>query len=982
MQKVRSTFIEHFSSLPPPAKHTYYPTSPLTPPSSDPTLLFTNAGMNQFKPIFLGQVEPGSGLEKLRSAVNSQKCIRAGGKHNDLEEVGYDTYHHTFFEMLGTWSFNSCYGKREAIEMAWEVLTKIYGIDEDRLYVTYFAGDAELGLDEDKETREIWESIVEDKSRIIGEGSKDNFWEMGEVGVCGPCTEIHFDRIGGRDASGYVNRDDPNVLEIWNLVFIEFNKKWDVEKDDAKVLEKLPEKHIDTGMGLERLTSVLQEKTSNYDIDAFDGIFERIREVSGARAYGGSETDKLDIAYRVLADHARALTFSIAEGLTPSNEGRGYVLRRILRRAVRYGKEVLGADLDGDFMSSICDSVVAEFGNDYKELREGQKRVREILSEEELAFNTLLARGIKFFEEEVTVKGEVSGSDAFFLYDTLGFPLDLTKLMASDRNLEVDVEGFENEMEKQKERSRRAGRKGKEGSVNIVGNFVLEAAQTSTLKNELGVEITDDTDKFVLGDVDTFGTVKAIYDGGSGIFVDNAAVDDENKAWGLILDKTSFYAEAGGQINDVGVINVIMDGQEGGGGSAVRFKVYDVQVYGGFVVHIGKFEGGAEGGVVNVGDSSIASVDLANRDDVRPNHTMTHVLNYALRRVLFGQDINQRGSLVTGEKLRFDFTCGKGLTLEEVQDVEDMVNGVIEENLRVFDDVVSLDEATAVNGVRAVFGESYPDPVRMISVGRPIEEMIANPSSEKNADVSVEFCGGTHLSNTGEAGRFVIMQEEGIAKGIRRITAVTKEAAIEAEKKGVQLTELVGEVESLVEKKDIEAEVLEISCNRLRKEVDGSMISQVRKTNLRGRVEKLAKSAVEMKKGAAGQKLNALLGELRTKLEGMEGENEIVVVEDLLGLDGKSAQKLVQKLGKIKPGLMFFGVSAAGGKVACVCSVGGGGGVGDGRIGADVWLKKTLDKFNGRGGGNAAFAQGQIVGEDVDLEEVMQAAKDSLVPSS
>ncbi|GJP49906.1 hypothetical protein CLOM_g9062, partial [Closterium sp. NIES-68] len=479
--RVRDTFLQFFKDR----AHSHVPSS-LVVPLDDPTLLFANAGMNQFKPIFLGTVDPRSPLASLKRAVNSQKCIRAGGKHNDLDDVGKDTYHHTFFEMLGNWSFGD-YFKQEAITWAWELLTQVYKLPEDRLYATYFGGDEKLGLEPDLEARDIWLTVLP-ASRVLPYGCKDNFWEMGDTGPCGPCTEIHFDRLGGRDAAALVNADDPTCIEIWNNVFIQFNREAD------GTLKTLPAKHVDTGMGFERLTSILQNKLSNYDTDVFMPIFEAIQKVTGAAPYEGKlgkeDTGNKDMAYRVVADHIRTLSFAIADGARPGSEGRDYVLRRILRRAVRYGRDVLGAQ-EG-FFSTLVPVFADLMGDTFPELRKNGERIKEIIGEEEVAFGRTLQKGLQRFEKSASeVKdGKLSGQDAFVLWDTFGFPVDLTQLMAEEKGLSVDMAAFEQAMTDAREMSRGARSKGGAGAL------VMEAEATAELQKR-GIAPTDDSAKYV-----------------------------------------------------------------------------------------------------------------------------------------------------------------------------------------------------------------------------------------------------------------------------------------------------------------------------------------------------------------------------------------------------------------------------------------------------------------------------------------------------
>ncbi|GMH85559.1 hypothetical protein TrST_g13055 [Triparma strigata] len=939
---VRSTFLNYFTSL----SHHPQPSSPVVP-LSDPTLLFTNAGMNQFKPIFLGQASPTSQLGQLKKAVNSQKCIRAGGKHNDLEDVGRDTYHHTFFEMLGSWSFGD-YFKEEAVYYAWDLLTRVYGLEEGRLYATYFEGDEGLGLPPDLEARDLWRKYLPD-DRILASNAADNFWEMGDTGPCGPCTEIHYDRVGGRDASKLVNADDPDVIEIWNVVFIEFNK-------DETGLKPLPNKHIDTGMGLERLASLLQNKMSNYDIDVFQPLFSKIDSMSASGPYGGlvgeDDVTLRDTAYRAIADHARALSFAIADGAVPSNEGRGYVLRRILRRGVRYGQQILGCERG--FFEHLVPVVVETFGEAYPELVAKEKDIVEIIRDEEKAFGTMLDRGITYFDDlkvELAKKKrtEVSGTESFFMYDTLGFPIDLTELMAEEAGLTVDAAGFEAEMKAQKERSRMDRKMKKMGAS---GQIVLEliAEQTSYLAKEMGVETTDDTSKYGYKSVE--GKVKAIFDGGDTEtfgFIEGAGAGDYV---GIITDKTSFYAESGGQEADLGEIAL---------GDGAVMDVTDVQVFGGFVLHIGTLDGD-----VKVGDSSKTNVDYDRRSDIVPNHTTTHILNQALREVL-GDTVDQRGSLVTHEKLRFDFTAKKALKVDQIEKVESFVKGVIDKKLPVYDEVVALSDAKKIAGVRAVFGEIYPDPVRVVSVGNSVATMLSNPGSSEWSQNSIEFCGGVHVSNTGDAEDFVVVEETAVSKGIRRIVGVTKGAARECRDLALTFESKLSAAEGRASGLQLdEVEEAERAGAALRKELDGITISSAVKTEMRARLEKMGKSILQLKKAEAGKKLNAVLTDVRASVV-----DKTVVAESFKGIDGKAGQKIVEAVKKVNPDCAYFGViesDEGGGKIAAFCSVP------EGKGSAGEWLKGVLGEFGGRGGGTEAFASGQATGV-VDVKEVLKAAE-------
>ncbi|TQD90391.1 hypothetical protein C1H46_024028 [Malus baccata] len=742
-KRVRDTFVKFFEEK----GHVFWKSSPVVP-HNDPTLLFANAvdllldftvaenepggsvpsyilgfcanvepesGMNQFKPIFLGTADPNTQLSKLTRACNTQKCIRAGGKHNDLDDVGKDTYHHTFFEMLGNWSFGD-YFKKEAIGWAWELLTKVYKLPEDRIYATYFGGDEKAGLAPDDEARELWLKFLP-AGHVLPFGCKDNFWEMGDTGPCGPCTEIHYDRIGNRDAASLVNNDDPTCIEIWNLVFIQFNR----ESDGS--LKPLPAKHVDTGMGFERLTSILQNKMSNYDTDVFMPIFDAIQQATGAPPYSGKvgvdDVDKIDMAYRVVADHIRTLSFSIADGSRPGNDGREYVLRRILRRAVRYGNDVLKAK-EG-FFNGLVHILVTLMGDVFPEVQQHEAHIREIIKEEEETFEKTLQKGIERFKKAAQdVQGKTfSGQDAFVLWDTFGFPLDLTQLMAEERGLMVDVEGFNNAMDEARERSRSAQNKQAGGAI------VMDADATATL-HKRGVAATDDSFKFIWNQ-DHESVVKAIYTGSE--FINSASAGNEV---GIVLESTNFYAEQGGQIFDTGSLE----------GSSFSFQVCNVQIYGGFVVHIGSFSG--ESGKLLVGEKVNCKVDYNRRKLIAPNHTCTHMLNFALREVL-GNHVDQKGSIVLAEKLRYDFSHGKPVDPDSLRRIESIVNEQIRAELGVYAKEVALVDAKRINGLRAVFGEVYPDPVRVVAIGRKVEDLLDYPENEEWLSISAELCGAQKM---------------------------------------------------------------------------------------------------------------------------------------------------------------------------------------------------------------------------------------------
>mmetsp|Transcript_13459 Transcript_13459/g.33912 ORF Transcript_13459/g.33912 Transcript_13459/m.33912 type:complete len:1162 (-) Transcript_13459:153-3638(-) len=936
---VRQTFIDFFRTK----AHTFWASSSVVP-HNDPTLLFTNAGMNQFKPIFLGTADPAAELSKLKAATNSQKCIRAGGKHNDLDDVGKDVYHHTFFEMLGNWSFGN-YFKEEAIAWAWELLTEVFKMDPARIYATYFGGDASQGLDADEEARQIWLKYLP-SGRVLPFDCKDNFWEMGDQGPCGPCTEIHYDRIGGRDAADLVNMDDPDVLEIWNVVFIQFNR----EADSS--LKPLPDKHVDTGMGMERVVSVLQNKRSNYATDVFAPIFDEIAKVTGARAYtdkvGKDDVDGKDMAYRVVADHIRTLSFAIADGARPGNLGRDYVLRRVLRRAVRYGTEVLGAQ-EG-FFSKLVDVVGDHMGTFFPELLAAKETIRAVLSEEETSFGKTLKKGIERFHAMAgSVDGKVfSGTDAFQLWDTYGFPVDLTQLMAEEKGLDVDMPGFEAAMEAARQLSREGGKS--DGGIKLK----IAAEETAWLLNK-GVAPTDDKPKYVEEDVST--TVKAIL--GLEGYVDSTANAPEGPV-ALILDATSFYGEAGGQVADTG--SVVSS-------SGASLEVTAATVARGYVFHTGQKPASA----IKAGDSVTAKVDYPRRHLIMPNHTMTHVLNYALRSVL-GEAVDQKGSLVNDQYLRFDFSNNSQVSPENLGKCEAIVREQIAASLGVYAKDVAKNDALKINGLRAVFGEDYPDPVRVLSVGVPVEQLLAEPEKETNAAHSIEFCGGTHLTNTSQAKSFAIISEEGIAKGIRRIVAYTAGAADAAIAEGARLETALKAADSLA------AEELEAAVNALKVEVDTSVIPFSKKAELRTIVTSLHTKVMDFKKAqAAENKKKATTLAVASADEAAAAGAAFVITKVDVGLDTKAVIEACTAIQKKHASMAVMLLSADSEKEKALAYAGVPENM-TSKLPAGEWVKSALEVLGGKGGGKPTNAQGQgpnwqKVDEAMDVAKQLAALK-------
>ena len=703
--EIRKAFLDYFESK----GHHVVPSAPMVV-KNDPTLMFTNAGMNQFKDIFLGNQ-----TAQWPRATDSQKCLRVSGKHNDLEEVGHDTYHHTMFEMLGNWSFGD-YFKKEAIAYGWEFLTEVMHIDKDWLYVTVFGGDEKEGLAMDHEAYEFWKAHVSEDRILLG-SKKDNFWEMGDQGPCGPCSEIHVDirsaeekaLVPGRDL---VNKDNPQVIEIWNLVFMQYNRKADGS------LEPLTAKHIDTGMGFERLCMVMQGKRSNYDTDVFQPLIQELASRCGKR-YGDSE--EADIAMRVCADHLRAVSFSIADGQLPSNVKAGYVIRRILRRAVRYGYTFLG--FTEPFLNTLVPTLVAQMGHQFPELKQQQELIQRIILEEEQAFLRTLAGGIKRFEDYVSARGGdsataqagkvVDGDFAFELFDTYGFPVDLTQLLASEKGMTVDMEGFQRGLAAQKERSRGAAKVENDDWQELLPGAEQQFVGYDDLEADVHIA--------------RYRHVKA----------------KDKEFYQLVFDRTPFYGESGGQAGDTGIL--ICNG--------LSTPVINTKKENGLTVHI------VEHLPTDLTATFHACVDADRRQATACNHSATHLMHYALRQVL-GDHVEQKGSSVDADRLRFDFSHYEKLSHEQIRDVERRVNQMIRLCLPLEEHrQMPIDEARKL-GAMALFGEKYGDRVRVVKYGP-----------------SVEFCGGTHVQNTGTIGSFRIVSEGAVAAGMRRIEAVTAQAA-------------------------------------------------------------------------------------------------------------------------------------------------------------------------------------------------------------
>ena len=728
--------------------------------------------------------------------------------------------------MMGNWSFGD-YFKKEAIQYTWDLLTKVYGLSPDRLYVTYFEGNPTTGLEPDLEAKDIWKSVGAAEDHILPGDMKDNFWEMGDQGPCGPCSEVHYDRTGGRNAAHLVNQDDPNVLEIWNNVFIQYNREAD------KSLRPLPNKHVDTGLGYERLVSVLQGKMSNYDTDVFTPLFETIKKVTGARGYRGKfgkeDPDGIDTAYRVVADHIRTLTFAISDGAAPNNEGRGYVIRRVLRRGARYARKYFNSSI-GDFFSKLVPTLVQQMGDMFPEIKKKESDVIEILNEEEESFAKTLDRGERQFQQfaqQSKLKGSnrLHGGLVWRLYDTFGFPVDLTRLMAEERGLTID----DNEYETARLKAKEASRGEKKAGSDLLTLGVHELGQLEKMSD---VSKTDDNPKFDRENITSL--IKRVYTKGK--FLRSTDEVQEGEQIGLILDRTNFYAEQGGQENDTG--RIIIDG-------VAELEVENVQVYAGYVLHTGYMKYGT----LSVGDQIMCEYDELRRWPIRNNHTGTHILNFALREVL-GNGIDQKGSLVAPEKLRFDFSHRNQVSDQELEKIEDISTKYIRQNCMVYAKDVPLATAREIEGLRAVFGEVYPDPVRLVSVGVEVEDLLRNVKDPKWREVSIEFCGGTHVQKTGDIKELVIIEENGIAKGIRRIIAVTGEDAYAVQRLASSFSDRLGTLERMPHGQDKEQVV-----KTTQSDLNQLSISAITKTKLRDRFAKIVKTQLDEQK--AQQKAEA-----------------------------------------------------------------------------------------------------------------------------
>ena len=860
--EIRSQFFEFFKSK----DHKIVPSAPIVQ-KNDPTLMFTNAGMNQFKDYFLGNRNP----ENTRVA-NSQKCLRVSGKHNDLEEVGVDTYHHTMFEMLGNWSFGD-YFKEEAIAWAWELLTEVYKLDKDKLYVTIFKGDETDGLGEDAEAKEFWKKWIPEE-RILSFDKKDNFWEMGDVGPCGPCSEIHIDlrpedEINQTPGSQLVNKDHPLVIEIWNLVFIQYNRRANGS------LVELPNKHVDTGMGLERLTMALQHKVANYDTDLFTGLIQQIENFSG-KTYEKTGSKK-DVAIRVIADHLRAVSFCISDGQLPSSNGAGYVVRRILRRAIRYAYSFL--DLKQSFIYALVPVLVKKLGENFKELQAQEELIKNVIKEEEENFLNTLEKGIEKLNDIVanTNSKVVSGKQVFELYDTFGFPVDLTNLMLKDFDKEADLAGFEEELNKQKQRSKNAAVVETDDWVVIFDDKVEEFVGYDKLETKVKI---------------------AKY---------RKIVQNKKELYQLVFNITPFYAEGGGQVGDIGYIENRED----------KVSIINTKKENDVILHY------VEKLPLRLESIFTAKVNNSSRVNTARNHSATHLLHFALRTIL-GNHVEQKGSLVHPDYLRFDFSHFQKLSYDELLEIEKMVNHLIMENQSLEEKRgVPMGEAQEM-GAMALFGEKYGDLVRVIKFGD-----------------STELCGGTHVSATGNIGYFKITAESAVASGIRRIEAATGEKAFEYLNQNIKLVEdlrqslksknLKKSVEELVEKnKSLENKIAELQkavASNVKGDLIGKIESKFGLNLLKSRVDLDPKSIKDLAFQLKAEQNNLallLIGENNGKVN-----LNIAFSDDLVKEKGFHAGNIIRDLAKE--------VNGGGGGQPFFASAGGSNPSG---------IDKALEKFD------------------------------------
>ena len=914
--ETRRQFIEFFAQR---HGHSFVPSSPVVP-LEDPTLLFTNAGMNQFKPYFLGTQQA-----PWPRAANTQKCIRAGGKHNDLDDVGRSRRHHTFFEMLGNWSFGD-YFKQGAIEMAWELLTKVWGLDPARLHVSCFEGDEKNGVPRDTQAADIWRSACGVPDHHIHYFGKDNFWEMGDTGPCGPCTEIYIDRTPDKTGGKSVNGDDPRVMEIWNLVFIQYNRNAD------RSLTPLPAQHVDTGMGFERICQVIQGADSNFGIDLWNPFFDAIAQISGTKYTGlFTRTNSVD---------------PVAEAANP--QLRADIAYRVI--AVRFGRQHLG--VHGPFVHRLVDVVVDSLGEAFPELKKNPAQIAQIIREEEVSFGRTIDRGIALFEDAASKAQALPGaatipaSDAFQLHDTFGFPLDLTEVMASERGMTVDVQGFHRLMDEAKKRAR--GGAGAADPVvsltELVQRFQFPPTQFHGYEQTRLDAVTT---------VHLFRLHGATYEP-----VEHAEVGDQVA---LVLERTPFYAESGGQVGDQGVI-------ENRFGAAVAID--DTLRVGDTFFHLGRVTraGGAGQGVPGFPACPDDSkphrllVDDARRRRIACNHTTTHVMNHKLRQTL-GDHVMQKGSLVDDEKTRFDFAHGAALTEREVAAIESLVNADIVADLPVHIDFAPQEDALKVHGLRAVFGEKYPPRVRVVAIGAAVDQLLADPGNPRWRDHSVEFCGGTHLHRTGDAQGFAVLTEEAVAKGVRRLTAVTGDLAHRAAASGAQL---LARAQALSANPP---EALAPHVAELAAAMQEQPVPLLQRAKLRELLADLQKLVKEQERAKSKEAAGGVVEEARAIADRAAGP---LVVAQVPGADAETLRTAMDVIRKRLPDAAMLLAAVADDKIAFLASVPQA--LIQKGLKAGDWVREVAKAAGGGGGGRPDMAQAG--GKDpAKLPEALETAR-------
>lgn len=963
-EDVRNNFINYFHKK----DHTIIESSSVVP-YNDNTLLFTNAGMNQFKSIFLGNVDKNSDFGKLKRAVDTQKCIRAGGKHNDLDDVGKDVYHHTFFEMLGNWSFGD-YFKEESIAYAWDLLTNVYKINPDRLYVTYFGGDKNLpSCKEDIEAKTIWKKYLPE-NRILPFGLKDNFWEMAETGPCGPCTEVHYDRIGNRDASSLVNKDDPSVLEIWNIVFMQYNK------DEGKNLNPLPSPCVDTGMGLERITSIMQNVHSNYDTDIFLPIFKQIRDIfPHLPEYGGNigeeDVGKIDTAYRVVSDHIRCVTIAIADGCFPSNEGRNYVIRRIIRRAVRFGKQSFNIESNMLWFYKLVDAVCLTLGNTFTELKNEKKvaHIKSTIKQEEMLFNKTLEKGMEQFNKIIkkSTNNFFSGKDAFDLSTTFGFPIDLIEVMCEEKKFQLNMEEYNKLFKKHQLIS-------DTNNFKMTKYFDISVEKAHELIKKYNATPTIDNDKYTwknTGEKNNFkleAAVQVIYDGTN--FLDSIKCSNEDKKYALILDRTNFYFENGGQIYDTGFIQ----------NEKMKFQVLNVQKMNDFILHIGVLVEGQ----ISLKDQVETIVDFDRRTLIACNHTATHLLNFMIRKVLTeslsstqgsekestlknaskpeetvdGNECSlvcceQKGSLVDEEKLRFDFSFFENIKLEQLEKIEKEINELIKKQLGVYVKCIDLAESKKIKGIRSIFEENYANKVNVVSIEKDVDTILNTLEVNYTNLCSIELCGGTHISNTKIIKRFIITSEESIGKGVYRITAVTNKKAEEIKKK---FDELYNKYKHVLQAEITESLLPDVLSFKSSLNED-KFLPYLEKKRLLADIERVEKAVIEKTKNIQKELLNRATTIGKTYFFEKK-DNEVIDVKFFNEIKGnqKVLEKIVQSYNKNNKCLSLFFIITDDVNTYCVFEVKDS--LEGKNIKANEFMKEIMELAKGHSGGSKTKAFG------------------------